>query len=477
MKFLRYKLLFLLLFVSIIQQAQDYTYDKKIGAESAVQVEQMIGIYQDSALTAYVNAIGQRLVNVLIDTPLEFRFFVVDMAEPNAFALPGGYIYVSRGLLSLVNDEAELACVIGHEMIHVTKRHAVKQMRKSILPGLLYIPGAVVGVFNSSLGSIINAPVSLGSELFLSNYSRKQESESDKLGIRLASQAGYNPEKLAIILTSLSEDTKRLTGEAEKRSYFSSHPFTPKRVEKIEKEIPKLQWSEKSSFADDKMSLYTKLAGMVYGQNPKQGIFEENVFKHPELNLAIPFPEEWNTINVPVAVGAKQPDGEAQLIFMIDNSGGEPDSLGKALTERLQKEYKMKPDQSKSLEINGFPAYVVSMTDATGQQPVEMQIYWLKTENILFSIMGMSYLKHSEAIANTVNSVRSLTDEEKQNISGLYLQVATANEQETMETLSIRTNNSWDTEVTVFKNGLESNAVLKEGQVLKIAVEKPYFHH
>ncbi|MCD4729185.1 MAG: M48 family metalloprotease, partial [Bacteroidales bacterium] len=343
MKFIRYRLLFLLLFVSIIQQAQDYTYDKKIGAESAVQVEQMIGIYQDSALTAYVNAVGQRLVNVLVDTPLEFRFFVVDMAEPNAFALPGGYIYVSRGLLSLVNDEAELACVIGHEMIHVIKRHAVKQMRKSILPGLLYIPGAVVGVFNSSLGSIINTPVSLGSELFLSNYSRKQENESDKLGIKLASQAGYNPEKLAIILTSLSEDAKLLSGEAEKRSYFSSHPFTPKRVEKIEKEILKLQWSEKSSFADDKMSLYSKLAGMVYGQNPKQGIFEENVFKHPELNLAIPFPEKWNTINVPVAVGAKQPDGEAQLIFMIDNSGGEPDSLGKALTERLQKEYKMKP--------------------------------------------------------------------------------------------------------------------------------------
>jgi len=475
MKFLRYRLLFLLLFISILQQAQDYTYDKKIGAESAVQVEQMIGIYQDSALTAYVNAVGQRLVNVLVDTPLEFRFFVVDMAEPNAFALPGGYIYVSRGLLSLVNDEAELACVIGHEMIHVIKRHAVKQMRKSILPGLLYIPGAVVGVFNSSLGSIINTPVSLGSELFLSNYSRKQENESDKLGIKLASQAGYNPEKLAIILTSLSEDAKLLSGEAEKRSYFSSHPFTPKRVEKIEKEILKLQWSEKSSFADDKMSLYSKLAGMVYGQNPKQGIFEENVFKHPELNLAIPFPEKWNTINVPVAVGAKQPDGEAQLIFMIDNSGGEPDSLGKALTERLQKEYKMKPDQSKSLEINGFPAYVVSMTDATGQQPVEMQIYWLKTENILFSIMGMSYLKHSEAIANTVNNVRSLTDEEKRNISGLYLQVATAGEQETMETLSIRTNNSWDTEVSIFKNGLKSNAVLKEGQVLKIAVEEPYF--
>ena len=109
--------------------AQDFSYDKKVGAEGAIQVEQMIGIYNDSTLTAYVDAIGKRMVDVLGDPPVTFQFKVVDMAEPNAFALPGGYIYVSRGLLSLVNDEAELACVIGHEMIHVTKRHSVKQMK------------------------------------------------------------------------------------------------------------------------------------------------------------------------------------------------------------------------------------------------------------------------------------------------------------------------------------------------------------
>jgi len=134
----------------------------------------MIGIYNDSALNAYVGSIGERLVDVLGDPPVDFQFKVVDMAEPNAFALPGGYIYISRGLLSLVNDEAELACVMGHEMIHVTKRHSVKQMNKSILPGILHIPGAVVGLFNQDLGRVINAPISFGSELFLSNYSRKQ---------------------------------------------------------------------------------------------------------------------------------------------------------------------------------------------------------------------------------------------------------------------------------------------------------------
>jgi len=473
-KYYRLTISFLLLF-ALNGIAQDFSYDKKMGAEAAIQVEQTIGIYPDSALTAYVNKIGNRLVEALGNAPVEFQFRVVDMAEPNAFALPGGYIYISRGLLSLVNDEAELAGVMGHEMIHVTKRHSVKQMKKRIFPALLHIPGAVVGIFSSDLGNIINAPVSLGSELFLSNYSRKQESEADEFGIKLASQAGYDPGKLAVILHSLSVDAENLTGEEEKRSYFSSHPFTPKRVENIEKEISKLEWVEKTSIAPDKASLYSQIDGMAYGQNPAQGIFEENLFKHPDLNLAIAFPEKWKIVNVPVAVGATQADGEAQLIFMVDDSGAEPDSLGVALAELIEKDYKIKPDQSKSLTINGFPAYVVSMTDKSGKQPVEVQIYWLKAGNILFNIMGMGYLKYSESIANAVNSVRPLTDEEKQNISGLKLRVSTAHENETLETLSKRMHNSWDIKTTAFKNGVDSTKVLLEGQVLKIAVEEAYF--
>ncbi|MEZ5196732.1 MAG: M48 family metalloprotease [Bacteroidales bacterium] len=362
--------LVILLFISNLSIAQDYSYDKQIGAESAIQVEQTIGIYNDSALTSYVQAVGQRLVGALGESPFTFQFHVVDMAEPNAFALPGGYIYISRGLLSLVNDEAELACVMGHEMIHVTKRHAIKQMKKSIFPCILHIPGAVVGMFNSNLGNIINAPVSLGSELFLKNYSRKQESEADKLGIKLASIAGYNPEKLAIILERLSTDVEHLTGESEKRSYFSSHPYTPKRVENIEKEIAELQWTEKAAIAPDTKSLYEKIAGMVYGPNPAQGIFDSTFFMHPDLNLSITFPDGWKTINVPVAVGAVQKDGEARLVYMINDSVVEPDTIGKAFADYLKKEYKLKPDQNQSIDINGFPAYVVSITDATGQQPV-----------------------------------------------------------------------------------------------------------
>ena len=464
---------FIILF-SFTLLAQDFSYDKKVGAEGALQVEQMIGIYPDSALTAYVGSIGERLVDVLGDPPVDFQFKVVDMAEPNAFALPGGYIYISRGLLSLVNDEAELACVMGHEMIHVTKRHSVKQMNKSILPGILHIPGAVVGLFNQDLGRVINAPISFGSELFLSNYSRKQETESDKLGIKLASKAGYDPAKLAVILDNLSKDVELLTGEEEKMSYFSSHPITPKRVKNIEKEIPNLEWTSKPSIANDKQALYNKLEGMPVGQNPQQGVFQDNVFKHADLDLAIKFPKKWNTMNVPVAVGAVQPDGEAQIIFMADDSDAPVDSLGMDLANMLQKKYDIKPTKNQTIEINGFNGYEVAFQDNSGSEPVVYQIYWIQTELIMFNVMGVSYPNHTESIAGIVNSMRKLSDAEKAKISGLKVRVAKLKYDETIEEFNIRTKNAWNIETTIIMNDIDPSKILEDGKILKIAVKEAY---
>ncbi|MBN2175326.1 MAG: M48 family metalloprotease [Bacteroidales bacterium] len=477
MEFIRKSYIIFILAIIYINPAfsQDFTYDRKIGAEAANEVEQMIGVYPDSALTAYVNLVGQRLVNALGDSPVEFNFHVVDMAEPNAFALPGGYIYVSRGLLCLINDEAELACVMGHEMIHVTKRHSVKQIKKSIIPGILHIPGAVVGMFNSNLGKIINAPVSIGTELFLSNYSHKQESEADKYGVKLAAEAGYDPNKLAIILERLSGDVELLTGEAEKKSYFASHPYTPKRVENIEKEIPGLELSQKQYIAEDKNVLYGHLDGMVYGPNPAQGIFDSNIFRHPDLNLAINFPDKWNTVNVPVAVGAAQPDGEGQFFFIVDNTNATPDSLGKAYAEQLEKKFNILPKENSELDINGFPSWMVSVNDDSGDQPINVLVYWIDVGDVLLNVMGVSYPKHAATIANAIISTRPLTDDEKQNITGLFLRPASILKNENFSSFSTRTNNTWDEKTTLLKNGLEADLPLVEGQVLKIAVKEQYF--
>ncbi|MCB2220971.1 MAG: M48 family metalloprotease [Bacteroidetes bacterium] len=456
--------------------SQDFAYDKKIGDESARQVEMLVGIYPDSVLNAYVNAVGERLVGALGQSPFAFQFKVVDMAEPNAFALPGGHIYISRGLLALVNEEADLAGVMGHEMIHVTKRHSIKQMKKSILPSLLMIPGALVGgLVNEDLGNIINAPLALGSELFLTNYSRKQERESDLYGVELASEAGYDPSRLGIILQNLSREMEIISGEAEKRSYFSSHPYTPKRIEDLDKRIASLIWKPDVPVANTQSELYGYLEGMHIGPNPAQGIFREGQFLHPDLNLFVRFPDDWKTINVPVAVGATQENGEGQVLLTLEKNFTTADSAANAFIKSFSQAYGIKPLRNDSIRINEFPARIVSFRDNTGEQPVLLYAYWIQHNQTLLNLIGLSTMKYESMVQSAAESIRNLTTEEKESISGWKLRSEKAIAGETIADFCRRTGNMWNAERTALMNGINVEEPLRDEQVLKIAVDSPYF--
>ncbi len=462
------------IFIFGVSYSQDYSYDKKIGAENAKQVPLTMGIYNDSVLSAYVTSVGQRLVKQVDNVPLDFNFHIVDMSEPNAFALPGGYIYVTRGVLSLVNDESELACIMGHEMIHAIERHSVKQMKKKILPGILQIPGAVVGAFNQNLGALISAPVQVGSALFLSSYSRSQEKEADRLGVDLAAKAGYDPSKLAVMLESIQKDVETLTGEEEKKSYFSSHPFTPKRVSYLEKEVDKLEWKPNEPVAGNKEELYSLLKGLCYADNPVQGVFKDNQFLHPDMGFTITFPDKWETQNIPVAVGAMQPDGGAQVLLQLADTVADPDSLGIDFVNKFKKKYKQSPKENKHIDINGNPGYMVMLNDNSSGKSVDMFLYWIRMNDIIYNISGLGYTQYSDTIQSCVQSFRHLTEDEKKGITSLNLNFAQANEGETIDAFSKRTNNKWSEEITAIMNGLEKGEKLKEGQYLKIAVEVSY---
>src|SRR5213079_3194867 len=158
---------------------------------------------------AYLGQVGARLVAAANDARWKFTFKIVDQQESNAFAIPGGRIYVSRGLLALVNREDELAGVLAHEIAHVNERHSTRQQRKGILPGILSLPGNIVGgIVSEDLGAIINAPIDTVGGAWLSRYSRGQESDSDRIGMRTAAKAGYDPSALADILGRLEQVIK-----------------------------------------------------------------------------------------------------------------------------------------------------------------------------------------------------------------------------------------------------------------------------
>ena len=206
--------------------------EEEIGRREAQRVADEIGLVEDAKLAPYVESIGQRLARHAPRAGVRYRFAIADMPEPNAFALPGGYIFVSRGLLALANDEAELACVLAHEIAHVAARHAAQReaeaVRAQLLSALGVIAAAIVGGGEAAaMAGVASQAAGAG---IIAAYSREQEHDADRLGQELAVRAGWDPSGMATFLRSLENETRLREGATRLPSYFDSHPATPDRA-------------------------------------------------------------------------------------------------------------------------------------------------------------------------------------------------------------------------------------------------------
>lgn len=449
--------------------------DKKTGAEVAKQVEEQIGIYTAPITADYVQAIGQRLVVNLERREFDFRFQLVDQFEPNAFAAPGGYVYISRGLLALANNEEELAGVLGHEIIHVTKRHSAKQSRRGIFPALLQIPGAIVGgLVSEELGALINTPIAAIGQVRLAGYSRGQEREADRLGMRLSANSGYDPKALATILSQLEKDVEMLTGDKHKASFFDTHPTTPKRVEEINKELAKIQWSPQPAIAKSKQDFLRRLDGLHYDENPAQGVFHGQTFLQPDLNFAITFPDKWETANTPSAVGAMTEKQEAMLFLGLADQQTEPEQLGQAFVAKLQQKHKTEPVEARAVQAGQWPGYLVTLAESERQHITYMHILWVKMQKLTYQLIGVGADQYRPMLKETALSLRPLTVEERNAITSLRLRIVAANAGETLAELGERTGNAWKPDYTAMINNIPIDQKLQAGELIKIARREKY---
>ncbi|MBE9519134.1 MAG: M48 family metalloprotease [Bacteroidetes bacterium] len=466
-------LLTLILPHSGISVAQSIELDKKLGAENAKIVEAQMGLVPDEELTDYVRGIGNRLIAELDNNPFEFQFHIADDPIPNAFALPGGYVYVTRGILSLITTEDELACVMGHEIIHVIRRHSVRQMRSSILPHMLELPGAIVGtVVNEDLGNLLNTPITTSNSLLLASYSRKHETESDTRGIELASKAGYDPNAMATILERLSLAVEVITNEKEKKSYFDDHPYTPDRVNKINKTSSKLSWEEKTKISED---FPAPLDGMVFGNNPAKGLFNKEVFLHPELNFTITFPAGWETSNQPYTVSAIHENRQAGIFVGLEDPARSPEEYGKMFEQEIVKKHGQQPSRSEPRTLNNHPGYLITMADNSGDEPMYIHILWLKMGGKVFKLIGIAPKALEPDLQKSARSLRPLTPTERNAIEVYRLRIVRANKKESLEELNKRTGNVVNTNATSIMNGLGEKPKLDKNQALKIVVREKYF--
>jgi len=448
--------------------------DVEQGAEVAKLVERQIGLYSLPEAEAYLRKVGNRLTTVVNDSRWKFSFQIVDQAEPNAFSIPGGGVYVSRGLLALIEREDELACVLAHEIAHITQRHAAREQRKSFLPGLLALPGNVVGnVVSENLGALINAPIDTVGGAWLSAYSRSQEKEADHIGIRTAAQAGYEPAALAEILARLERDVAIQTGQERRFSIFDNHPMTKDRMQDIQRRATGLAPAAIPPIANDRAALFAKLDGLWWGENPEAGVFHKNEFLHPVSGITITFPPGWKHRNTPQYVISVHPQQEAMLLLGIAGPASDPEAIGDKFIAHMRKEAGIEPVSARKTTLGEFPAFVVTYLDHSGRTPAYLHFAWASMAGKTFQLIGLAPERHRDTLRNAARSLRPLTVAERGTVTGKRLRIGIGRQSERLEDLAARAGNAWSPAYTALVNGLDPEVVLHEGQLVKIARLEP----
>ncbi|HEX5550311.1 MAG TPA: M48 family metallopeptidase, partial [Nitrospira sp.] len=306
--------------------------EKKIGEEEAKKVEQEMGLLDDAALTSYVDAVGQRLVKESPRHDLPHQFHVVDMVEPNAFALPGGYVYVTRGLLALVNTEDELAGVVGHEIGHVAARHTVQRIsRQGPFALITNLVSGVTGFFVPVVGNIVGGVGNFAQSLVFSPYSRSQESEADEVGQEMAAKAGWDPAGLGTFLATLGREEALLADGPRRPSFFDSHPATPDRVKHTTKHAKELKQATREPISSSHDAFLARLDGLVAGQRAANGIIQGATYRQPDLNFFVQFPASWNVDNTPVQLASAPKDGGIAVVLRAVAQGNDPLEGARAL--------------------------------------------------------------------------------------------------------------------------------------------------
>jgi predicted Zn-dependent protease len=408
-------------------------------------------------------------------TRFDYTFQIVDQAESNAFAAPGGFVYVSRGILAIANSEDEMANVLGHEIMHVSRRHTAKQLAKQRVPGLLSLPGRVVGrVVSRDLGRLINAPVDTFGAVALASHSRQHEMEADRQGQDLAARTGYDPAALAAVLGRMEEEAELQTGAKRRPSFFDTHPTTPTRVREIGKRAEKIGYVHRPGIAADRNQFLDRLNGLVVGEDPAQGIFVGQKFMHPDLEVFIEFPPGWRTMNSPSAAGAMSPGKDGLVFVGLQGEGTDPAKPAHEFAKSLHDEYKIEPSVSEPVKLGHWPAYHMALTESSGRAKVQMHFLWVACRGMIYQMIGLAQEHHREILRRTAFTFRPLTPEERGSIQEARLRIVKAREGEDLAGLSDRSGNLWDLTVTALMNGISLEGPLEPGQRIKVAVSKPY---
>jgi predicted Zn-dependent protease len=453
--------------------------EREIGAELASQIKEAVGLVEDQEPVTYVRAIGSRLAQHSPRRDVEYMFNVIDMVEPNAFALPGGYIYVSRGLLPLVNSEDELVGVIAHEIAHVAARHAVQRVNVSVATAPVRIAtgitGLATGIVAPRLGRMVAGVGQVATGLVLAPYSRDQEREADRIGQEIAASAGWDPKGITTFLETLGRE-EALRSEGPRRiSFFNTHPSTPDRVTRTTRHATDITPSVAEPIARDRADLLAQFDGLLVGKSPSEGVFIENQFLQPDLDFTLRFPLKWDTLNARNLVAAKAPGEDVIVLVQLVGEGEDPLEIARAI-EKQAKAKILKNAQSTL--INGLRAVRTAAVVRGSKGKMGLDLTWIAHRKLVYQITAASPLKRFNSFRKDfieiAESFRPLLAAERSEIREARLRVVRAQDGENLEQLLGRTDRLWTPAEAAVANAIEPDIQLREGQLIKVPIRQVY---
>ncbi len=440
-----------------------------LGRKTDDQIIKEYGLYEDSRLSSYINEIGQRLARVSHRPHLSYHFKILDASVINAFAVPGGYVYLSRGILAALNSEAELAGVIGHEIGHIAARHSARQYSKAQLAQLGFGVGSI---FTESI-PILSSLAQLGVGMLFLKFSRDNEREADDLGVEYSTKAGYDATQMATFFEVLermnpSSDRSGLPG------WFSTHPSPEDRIKVVRRRA--IEWQNRFALREMRINRdgYLKMIdGLVFGDDPQQGYIMENEFYHPILRFHFPVPPGWKVNNRPSQIQIVNESQDAIILFYFIKENfsinASRDFISKtgASVVRLER-----------ITIDGLPSHRLISDHRTQQGVLRVISYFIEKDRRVYVFHGLSsigrFQNYLRVFDYTMGGFKELKDPRKINVHPNRISIRPARSSDTLGNIlrSFGTPEDKLKEMALL-NGGEINQFIIENTLIKV-IEKGY---
>jgi predicted Zn-dependent protease len=444
--------------------------EQALGAASDPGIVATYGQYDDPKLQQFINAKGRMMGRISHLPKQKYEFKILDSPVVNAFALPGGYVYFTRGIMAHFNNEAEFAGVLGHEIGHITARHSAEQYSKQILAQVGLMAGMVLSEDFRKYANLANTGVGL---LFL-KFGRDNESQSDELGVEYSTKIGYDAQEMAGFFSTL----KRLSdqgGGGGIPTFLSTHPDPADREKKVGEMAREQQRKARGrQFKVNRESYLRRIDGLVYGEDPRQGYFENNNFYHPELKFQFPVPSAWQTVNMPAQVQMAPKDGKALMMLSLSAEK----SLPRAADAFLQ-QFQLQQTGRQDKQVNGLPATVIQaqQVDQQTQQIIKVMAYLIKHNGKVYQLLGMAYDQdfrtYSSRFQTTMEGFKKLTDASKINVRPERIKIVQLDKASSLqEVLSTNGIPSSRYEELAILNGMQLNTQLRKGELIKVVEKK-----